>query len=411
MIKKHFGIGMLALAISMIGLVLIPFANAQEENNYNITVEQAFESANANLINFIVADAPGFENWTEATIDPKPLELYDINGQKLFYRFSVYNEKKVIGTIDIRANKTLGPAIYDIVFDPAPYELAEAAKKSKEIAKNKYPTGEIESTTMVVYSYPSIGAMTVIKDKNGIEHRIFVDGYTLNEVQDRPATETEPGVWSMYEIILKNGKENNLKDWEKSANLTKSIEAAVANKGVNINEEVTGDNLKKLSDELVLDSFTGKILNVHGVGQEESVYCVPACILMLCKYYNKPTPIPTQYQIYMGDGLWSWGPGQANTSGLSPNDIVKWASHRWDKTGTSTTTFLDTDVVTEIENNRPFFTLNTDHHSRICRGYICQDGDYYLRINDPKPVGSTYGTPNVLESTCDSSEIRRIYIR
>ena len=34
--------------------------------------------------------------------------------------------------------------------------------------------------------------MTVVKDKTtGIEHRIFVDAI-LNEVEDKPATETEP---------------------------------------------------------------------------------------------------------------------------------------------------------------------------------------------------------------------------
>jgi len=63
--------------------------------------------------------------------------------------------------------------------------------KSIEIAKNNYPTGVIKSTQMVVYSYPNIGAMTVVKDKTtGKEHRIFVDVFTLEMVQDKPATAT-----------------------------------------------------------------------------------------------------------------------------------------------------------------------------------------------------------------------------
>ncbi|HWQ48000.1 MAG TPA: hypothetical protein VN414_03460 [Methanosarcina sp.] len=35
-----------------------------------------------------------------------------------------------------------------------------------------------------------------MKDKTtGVEHRIFVDAYSLNEVEDKPATETKPGYW------------------------------------------------------------------------------------------------------------------------------------------------------------------------------------------------------------------------
>lgn len=66
---------------------------------------------------------------------------------------------------------------------------------------------------------------SIKKDKTtGKEYRVFVDAYTLEEVEDKPATETEPGVWSMYDKILTNGKENNLKEWQKSDELAKSIE-------------------------------------------------------------------------------------------------------------------------------------------------------------------------------------------
>ena len=134
-----------------------------------------------------------------------------------FIDFQYIKQKNLIGTIDVCADKTLGPSIYDIAFDPTPFKAAEAMKKSKEIAKKNYPAGQVKSTNMVVYSYPRVGAMTVVKDKTtGVEHRIFVDGYTLDEVQDKPATEKEPGVWSMYDQILKSGKENNLKEWQKS---------------------------------------------------------------------------------------------------------------------------------------------------------------------------------------------------
>jgi len=247
------GTGILILALLLVGIALIPAVSAQEEDNYSVTAEEAFKHANVQIISFIAGNAPGFEKWTGAYIDPKPVELYDINGQKLFYQFSVYKEKKLIGTIDICADKTLGPSIYDITLDPISYKASEAMKKSKEIAKKNYPTGEIKSTNLVVYDYPEIGAMTVVKDKTtGVEHRIFVDAYSLNEVEDKPATETKPGVWSMYDKILTNGKDNNLKEWQKSDQLTKSIEQAAANKGVNINAAITEENIKKFSNDAIV---------------------------------------------------------------------------------------------------------------------------------------------------------------
>ena len=61
----------------LIGMALIPAVSAQKEDNYSVTAEKAFEHANAQMISFIATDTD-FEKWEGASIDPKPLELYDI---------------------------------------------------------------------------------------------------------------------------------------------------------------------------------------------------------------------------------------------------------------------------------------------------------------------------------------------
>ncbi len=337
-----------------------------------------------------------------ASINPKPIELYDINGKKLFYQFSVYKENKLTGTIDVCADKTLGPSIYDIKFDPKPYKSAEAMKKSKEIANSKYPTGEIKSTVMVVYSYPKVGVMTVIKDKAaGDEHRIFVDAYTLDEVQDKPVTETEfgdLGVWSIYEAILENGVEENLKEWKKSDNFTKSIEQAATNKGVNINVAVTEENIKKLSGDAAIMAITSGDVSVPLFTQEYIYYCVPTSIQMLCEYFNKPTTTPSQASIY------TYLNGKP-PAGLTYYDIEKWVINKWEKTPTTRTSALNNiDVVTEIDNGRPFFSLISGH-CRVCRGYLNQGGYFYLHINDP------LGGQLYYERTYDHREVGRVYVR
>lgn len=381
-------------------VALIPAVSAQEEKDYFITAEKALEHANAHMISFIASDAPNFENWTEASIDPKPLELYDINGQKLFYQFSVYKNNNLIGTIDIYANKTLGHSFNDIAFDPEPYKAAEAVKKSKEIAKKNYPTGEIKSTKMVVYSYPRIGAMTVIKDKTtGDDYRIFVDGYTLEEVQDKPVTETELGVWSMYEQRLKNGIDENLKEWQKSDQLTKSIEQAAANKGVNISVAVTEENMKKLSGDAAITSTTSsKSLNVPLYAQLTGYYCVPASASMIGKYFGVSH---TQYYIYdLEEG--------EPPHGLSDSDA-------WDycrsysglsKRGSYIeSSFTASETKSEIDNGRPYFSFITGH-CRACKGYYYSGGTLHLILNDPLPV--MIGT---LRMEAYGSEVRHVYVR
>ena len=230
------------LAVLLVAVALVPAVSAQNETDYSVTKEVAFEHANAQIINFI-ADDTEFEGWKGASIDPKLLELYDPNGQKLYYQFSVYKNNSLIGRVDVGANKTLGQSIQVIEQTPVLYNTTEAMNKSIETARSEYSDGEIKSTEIVVYSYPSIGAMTVIKDRaSGNEHRIFVDAYTLEIIPDRPATETEPGIWSVFDRRLKNGVEENLKSWQASDQFTKSIEREVASKGICISVPVKLDN-------------------------------------------------------------------------------------------------------------------------------------------------------------------------
>lgn len=386
-------------------VAFIPAVNAQG-NDYNVNAEQAFEHANAQMIQFITTGAPNFENWTGASIDHKPLELYDINGQKLFYQFSVYKNNNLIGRIDVNINKTLGASVNDIEFDPKPFKAAEAMKKSIEVANKNYPLGEIISTNMVVYSYPSIGAMTVVKDKTtGVEHRIFVDAYILDEIPDKPATLTEPGVWSVYEHRLKNGIDENLKEWQKSDQLTKSVEQTATNKGVNINVPVTAENMKKLSVNAVKPLIgSSRSLSVPLYGQQNSVYCGCASCQMIGKYICNV--YQTQDYIYTFEGH---DPNNLN-GGLSDSDAVDYCKS-WSglvQRGTvKDYTNSPTTAISEINNNRPFFSLITGHF-RVCKGY--SDTGYglvYIYLNDPLPVGSgTYRT-----ETNGAQEIERIYVR
>lgn len=121
-------IEILLLAMLFVGFSLVPAVSAQKEDSYSVSVDKAYEHANAHMISFIASDAPGFENWKEASIDSKPLELYDINGKKLFYQFSVYKNNNLIGRINVCADKTLGASVNNIELDSKPFKEPEAIK-------------------------------------------------------------------------------------------------------------------------------------------------------------------------------------------------------------------------------------------------------------------------------------------
>lgn len=403
MIFNKSGTGILILAM-LVGMALVPAVNGQIENNYSVSVDKAFEHANARMISFIASD-PDFEEWKGASIDPKPLELYDINGKKLFYQFSVYKNNEMVGRIKVCADKTLGQSVQSLESNPKPFNATETMKKSIEIAKNEYPDGKIKSTIMTVYSYPSIGAMTIVKDRTtGEEYRIFVDAYTLEEVQDKPATETELGVWSMYDQILKNGKDNNLKKWQESDQFTKFIEQEATDREINISVPIIEEKMTKLSDDAAIKGIiTSKTIYVPLYGQENDYYCAPASAKMIAAYYYVSH---SQDYIYgmMGPTYGSGGTVYASnqlqyytsTNGLNkPSSVYT----------TSSLTFNN--AVSEINSNKPFKS-GVSGHARVCKGYSYDIyGGQYLKLNNPWPVGS--GNANYVEGP--GLEINRIYVR
>jgi len=414
----------MVFAIMLLMLVaLVPAASAQKEDNYSVTAEEAFEHANTRMMALIATENDS-EKWEGASIDPKPLELYDINGQKLYYEFSVYKENTLISRIDIGANKTLGSALRRIEINPKPYNAAEVMEKSIETAEAKYPTGKIVSMNMVVYDYPSVGAMTIVKDKTtGVEHRIFVDAYTLEEVQDKPATETELGVWSMYEQVSKDKIDENLKDWQKSEQFTKKLEQEVNNIGIDISAPISEENMKKLSNKLntsskvilspynstvmltTTDTSTKTLLDVPLYVQEKNFYCVPATAKMIAAWHGYSY---TQDYIYT-----KMGGTNGDTTGIAPTPALSWYKLSRSEGGLGatrsykTTTRSFTKAISEINYYRPFNSL-TSNHCRACAGYWSypdNSGEDCLYINDPARNKGEYW-----EAVSGSPEGMRIYV-
>lgn len=179
---------------------------------------------------------------------------------------------------------------------------------------------------------------------------------------------------------MENGVEENLKEWEKSDELTKSIEKAAAEKGVNISVPITEEKAQKLIDDSATTlAVTGKTLNVTLYGQEQSDYCAAASGKMIAKYYGVTH---TQTHIYQ----------MMDEGGVVDDQIYYYTTSRSEgglgKTGSfENWTPIFSQLTSEINNNRPVVSL-IPRHVRVCRGYSDTGvGLHYLKINDPLPVG------------------------
>lgn len=176
------------------------------------------------------------------------------------------------------------------------------------------------------------------------------------------------------------------------------MEYEAANLEINISTPITEEQMEKLSSNVVTTATT-KTLNVPLYGGEKTYYCGPATAKMIAKYYGVSH---TQDYIY---GIMGATAPQGTTidqqltyyrssQGLAKTNSVK-----------RTSSLYFGDVVTEINNNRPFRS-GVSGHARACVGYYYDTGEQILALNDPSPQWS-----GSYQLEAFGSEINRIYVR
>jgi hypothetical protein len=120
--KYEFRVGVLFVGLLLLSVVCISPAAADIdektiEMNY-VSVKEAEIHAKTALYDFVLIGAPGSnsKDWANSTVSPDPLIIYDTNGKKLFYQFTVENNGINRGAIKVAASKVLGDPIRTIEF-------------------------------------------------------------------------------------------------------------------------------------------------------------------------------------------------------------------------------------------------------------------------------------------------------
>jgi len=203
--------GIIALLTLGVGLVAAadmgPTVHSTDEHSYVVSEEKALEHATVYMLDAVLTQTPGLEKWRGAMVNPEPLTIYDINGKKLFYEFSVEKNGKMVGTIKASASAELGPSVYTLEIGPRPWNASTVIEKAKELAQQKYDE-DIISAKLVCYSYPKIGVMVTFADQRvtGKNHRMIIDAADYSIVPDKKPEAEGIGVWSLYESIPEEEK-------------------------------------------------------------------------------------------------------------------------------------------------------------------------------------------------------------
>jgi len=241
--------------------------------NY-VSIDQARTNANSILSDF-VSKGPLQENevWKDVVINDSPLTIYDSNGLKLYYLFTVERKGTPIGEVEVPASKVLGSPVSSVNLKPNTRDFDRAEDIAKKFADENYPDYKITSIKPVDYAPSRIGAMAELFDPvNGSDTRIVVDVHTFDLIPEKMPRGAEGRygavcIESLYDSLSEEVAEERIRHWNERHEVLQTISYSS-------------------SYDLARDgSYSYKELNGFSLfGQEKSYYCMPATGQMMADF-------------------------------------------------------------------------------------------------------------------------------
>jgi len=367
-------IGVVLLLLLMAAMTMVPMVSAVEtgdsldlsstiEKNY-IPEKTAYLTATAAVKEFTQSGALN-NAWNGAQVNPRPDIIYDLNGKRLFYLFTVENNENKIGEIKAAASDVIGASIITIGPVTPPIDKDKVRSRATEIISRNGNNAVIKSIDLVCYNYPEIGVMVRYSVNSGTEETLVLDAYDLAVV---PASHMD----SYYQNILPT---------ETKARITR----AVSERNALLVQETTVS-----PKATVTKTLSGFPL----YPQQGSAWCAFATAQMISGYY----------------GYSRTQTGIASTMGVNPNNgaTIEQAGSNYYQVSTAngglgksgsfiryTGQFTYTDIMNELGSNRPLHTdryESASYHARAIAGYSYTGTSQYIYIYDPWPVnqGSLY---------------------
>ena len=400
------------LALLLAGMVVVPMVSAGVsqhndeiknliESNY-IPEDTAREQATITMVSMIQSGALD-ENWIGGKINPTPQTIYDINGEKLFYLFTVKRDGARVGEIYAAASKVLGGSVITIGSMETPEQFLVIHAETRKNLAEKYPGYVIVAEKKVCFEYPVIGLMLTLENpKTGDMKDVIIDS------RDGSIKDNETQRSSYYNQIPAEDLEKRVSIWEAQYAVSEKLKLSVLDENPDFLQTYSEMDLSRIKEIMVkgktsdseskarLQSDGQKIISglTHYTQYNDEWCGVTTAQIISSKYMSSPW---SQYHI--ADVMGAYNPDETPRGTTIPMELSYYTlSVSGGGLGKSSSTDADRPYTTweaahdEIETGRPL-KIGSDtpyRHARACNGWLVSGGNPYLLFYDPAQYGSIY---------------------
>jgi len=369
---------------------------AKQKELFPVEKDQAIEHATMTFRRAWAGQVTDFKSWGTAEIDPKPLMIYDLNGELLFYEFTAMDGKDQLGRLKASATKRLGTTVATVELGPRRWDPDKGIREAKKNTKKMFPKSSIMDAQLVCYSYPKIGVRVNLKEPRRPVRSLIFDVADGNMVDRFGADELEgKTAWSFLDHLTPAAQEDRIKRWD-LRDLER--EAALSKTPKLFERSFSAKEAKSLRETFVIDTpyiipfYSQKVLkfgprcDAHDCfelyGQQTDVYCAVATGQMILDFYR--------YHYDQDDIAAAMSTSATGTS--NSNQVAGYESLSNNcLTATYDSTADWSEARAEINANRPVKS-GVPGHARACAGWkrqniwlIGQPPKRWLRIYDPWP--------------------------
>jgi hypothetical protein len=373
-----------------------------------VKISRALEAARLTFRRAWAGEVPGFKAWGGYEVGTEPLIIHDLNGQVLFYEFTVRSGEKQVGSIKASASALIGSLVVTVEFGPRKWSRRRAQERAEEEARKRFPNARHSDAELVCYCYPKLGVRIYAEDREG-QRSVIID-VADGSVIERFGSDEKEGVtaYSFLDEVAEPQRELRLRRFDLANReldlLAREAPDILAEEPVKDLPRIKGILIPRnlgLSDKISLYSLRvlkyGPRCTPHDCfqlyAQQTDVYCAVATGQMILDFYRWNF---TQNQIATAMNTDAGG-----TS--NPDQVTGYQSL---SNQTLTATFDSSadwaEAKAEIDANRPVKS-GIPGHARAVAGWKRQN--FWLIGGAPKRWLQIYDPWPWNEDLCDGGKI------
>ena len=223
--KTKFGMRALGLllVVALAAAVFVPAVSAidvETVEKYYVSTEDSYLIAQQTFDDFLSSGALDNEIFMGSQLSKEPMIIYDSNGLVLFHQYEITKDGKNLGFIRAAGSKVFGSPVITIQETPDSIDYKDVITKSEQLIKTTFKDAEYSEPMVVCYSYPKIGIMYEVADKNKTD-KVIIDAYGISIVSTGDPADS--GIGSMYDAIDNDQLEEKINSWNRAVSLYLSI--------------------------------------------------------------------------------------------------------------------------------------------------------------------------------------------